>query len=286
MPRKGSSNARIPKHFHRILEWLRVPPERVRLLAGKHLVRELRVAGQAEQLGILGPPEVYLDYLDECMAHHDILQGGGGIVYVTRAELPTWKGRHAGEAYVTQKLHEAGVHVVVPEKLDVFRQLEIYAAADILIFAEGSAIHGRQLLGRLAQDIVVMARRNHERRHVEKLRQRCDKVTYWGVNDGMFSFPDPNTGVPAHWSAMMTYDLEALFYCFRHIGVELAQDWNMAEFEAARDADLLEWLSMHTLHTKKFFASAEEQDHAYRQLEQLGLGHLAEPARRIFDQIV
>lgn len=72
----------------------------------------------------------------------------GKVVYVSRSALTT-KGCHAGETYLCSVLQQLGVSVIWPEAMPLREQLQRYAGAEKLVFAEGSALHGRQLLGRL-----------------------------------------------------------------------------------------------------------------------------------------
>ena len=62
----------------------------------------------------------------------------------------------AGEAYLEQVLERIGIGVIRPEKFSIAEQMATYRAAQTLMFAEGSALHGAQLLGRALGDVVAI----------------------------------------------------------------------------------------------------------------------------------
>ena len=82
-------------------------------------------------------------------------------------------GGHAGESYLIGLLRSKGVTVLDPGQADLSVQMAAYAGAVRLIFAEGSALHGRQLLGRVAQDIDVLRRRPGKVMAQAQLQPRC-----------------------------------------------------------------------------------------------------------------
>ncbi len=144
-------------------------------------VRQLYVATQAEQLPNVGPCDAYLDLLDGNWKSKQLRPIGARVVYVSRSSLTT-KGCHAGQAYLCSVLQQLGVSVIWPEAMPLKEQLQRYAGAEKLVFAEGSAIHGRQLLGRLDQDILVLNRRPRSRIGWASLMPRCRRLTYAEVS--------------------------------------------------------------------------------------------------------
>ena len=130
--------------FRAVLDWLRVPPERVRFVHSPTRFRELRIAAQAETLNGPPPPDVYLDLLEARIAGNLPPLRPEGVTFVTRAQLSPDDARSAGERYLVFCLQQLGVRVVCPEALPLPEQMRLYASARHLVFQEGSAIHGRQ----------------------------------------------------------------------------------------------------------------------------------------------
>ena len=125
---------------------VRCPGDRVRILAGPVIADDLLVAPQAEQINGPGPSDEYLDALDELTVRRLGQPARHGIVYVSRAGM---QARFAGEGYLEGALARAGVRILRPERMSLRVQLRAYLSAEQLIFAEGSAIHGRNSWGDL-----------------------------------------------------------------------------------------------------------------------------------------
>ena len=69
-------------------------------------------------------------------------------VFVTRRHLKDL-GYVAGESYIARELSKNGFIDFTPEGTSCSEQLNLYLNSKILIFSEGSAIHGTDLIGRL-----------------------------------------------------------------------------------------------------------------------------------------
>ena len=74
--------------------------------------------------------------------------------------MVTRNGRIMGESYLETYFKKIGINIVRPETLSIQKQVEIYASAKNLIFSEGSAVHGLQLLGRTMCDVFIIKRKN------------------------------------------------------------------------------------------------------------------------------
>ena len=64
--------------------------------------------------------------------------------------------RIAGEPYLEDVLRRSWVRVLRPETVPLAEQLRNYRAATDIVFAEGSALHALQLLGRVDADVAVL----------------------------------------------------------------------------------------------------------------------------------
>lgn len=230
----------VPAFFHEILQWYGVPRERIRIIAEPTLVRRLSVVGQGEMLWGKAPDASYLDLLDALPARHGLDPVAGDIVYVARTGLVTrGQGSHLGEGYLIRLLQELGVTVMDPAQHSLRAQLARYAGAKTLIFAEGSAMHGRQLLGRVRQDVYVLKRRV---RYLARpmLRPRTRRLTYVNANGGVLRARDSaNNGFP-HLNAVF-YQTEPLLGCFDAMGLNLRAKWNQSAYVSAALDDAAQW---------------------------------------------
>lgn len=80
-------------------------------------------------------------------------------IYVSRTRWDRARGVVVGEPDFEAFLRENGYTPIYPESLTLRDQLAHYAAADAVIFAEGSALHGCMLLPGLRAKVAVIRRR-------------------------------------------------------------------------------------------------------------------------------
>lgn len=230
--------ADTPDYFRAMLDWIGLPEARVRIIDRPTLVRELVVAPQAEQIGGPGPSEAHLDWLDARCASRLQKVKQAGTVYVSRAGV---RARFAGESYLEQLLGAAGVTVVRPETIPLQEQLRTYASADRLIFAEGSAVHGTQLLGRALGHVLVLRRRSQSTMGRTALAPRAKSLQYLdavlGVVHGRNRY-----GTPELWTGISVLDSQRLLAELEGQHIQLRDLWRQDAFEEARDADIRWWL--------------------------------------------
>ena len=236
----------MPGWFWDVTGWLSLRRDRVRFVIRHLLVRDLRVAPQTEHVNGGPPGADYLARLDGLAAARRLVPQPAGLLYVTRAGLPAQgKGGHAGEGYLVAILHRAAaagadIRVLDPGCTPLVGQLSLYAGAAQIVFAEGSALHGRQLLGYRAQGIAVLTRRPGLQVARSALSARCDRLTHVAAARRI-AMPVRRDGTPMPALALGFYDIPVLLAAFAERGVDLARDWDDAGFVAARDADLRAW---------------------------------------------
>lgn len=238
----GVPHAGLRSWFWQVLAWFGIKGEQVVFCGSDPLVvDELHVFPQGEYMGTGGEPSPeYLDLLDGNTESRGLRVGGDEPVYVSRAGM----GHRAlgGELYLEEVLARVGVRTVRPESLSIAEQLATYAAAGTLVFAEGSAVHGRQLLGRRAGTEAVLMRRKGQRFCRRALEPRCDRLRYLDAIDASIHFSfDPITGKPAPYSAFPLTNGERLVEEFRSIGVDLSPIWSERRFRRQLEADLDNW---------------------------------------------
>jgi hypothetical protein len=251
-----------------VLEWYGIPDERVDLISEPTLVERLAVARQAEQPLGPGPEPWYLDLLDEHAQSRLGRIEKSGSLYVSRAGQAA---RFAGEEYLERALQEAGFRALRPETVSLEEQLRAYAGAESIVFAEGSAIHGTQLLGRALGDVRIILRRpqwqgfpatqpllkprSRSLGYVDALRDVVHGLTLAGGRA-------PGTG-------LSILDPDRLLEEFPSLG----DVWDREAFEAARDADVVEWLETERVSPRwKVPGSAEL---VAEKLRAAGLAHLS-----------
>lgn len=230
----------VPHFFYQILQWYGLPRERIRIISKPTRARKLSVLPQGEVLWGKAPDVSYLDLLDTLPGRNGLDPKAGDIVYVGRLGLVTaGLGAHLGEGYLVRLLQELGVTILDPARLDLRAQLECYAGAKTLIFAEGSALHGRQLLGRVRQDVYVLKRRV---RYLARpnMKPRARRLTYVSTNGGTLRVRDrADKGFP-HRNAVF-YQTEALLGCFDAMGLNLRARWNQQAYLSAALDDAARW---------------------------------------------
>ena len=171
-----------PTHFREVLAWFGIPEARVRIVCEPTVAAELFVTPQAEQIYGPGPGPDYLDRLDDLVTRRLGKPIRQGAVYVSRAGMPA---RFAGERYLERALALAGARIIQPEKMSLLVQLRAYVSAERLIFAEGSALHGTQLLGRSLGDVTVLERRGGWHLGKTSVEPRAQSLHYADVTRGL-----------------------------------------------------------------------------------------------------
>ncbi len=83
----------------------------------------------------------------------------GRKVYFTRSRLGFSVGRFCNEDLLEQLLVAAGYEIVAPETLSLAEQVAVMQDAEMLVFAEGSALHLYGLVERPEQRVCVIQRR-------------------------------------------------------------------------------------------------------------------------------
>ena len=264
-----------PVFFGQLLDWFGIPPERVHLVNEPTMVGELFVAPQAEQLDGPGPSPEYLDALDELAANrlHELPVERMPALYVSRAGMAA---RFAGETYLEQVLQESGVHTMRPETLPLLEQIRSYRAAERIIFAEGSAVHVLQLLGRVEADVGVIVRRGGTHIAEHNLAPRVRSLAYEDAVAGMVCGTLPS-GRRATHLGLSVLRQDDIVDMFARLGVDLVTHWSDSAFGEARDADVMAWADAQVAQPQQHGPGSVEQ--ILGKLDAAGLGHLVEPVR-------
>jgi hypothetical protein len=239
----GMTRESLPGWVAPVLGWIGLPMAQVRLVTAPLTVDHLWVGSQAESLPQVGPVPGYLEILAGLA--RGLEPGVAPLLYVGRAGMAAQgAGVHAGESYVIGLLGARGVALLDPARAPLCDQLAAYAGAGRIVFAEGSALHGRQVLGHVAQEIAVLRRRPGKRMAEAQLVPRCHGVTYHDVGDQVL-MAYWKSGAKRPNPALSLYDVRRLHRVFAGFGVDLATGWDGAAYRAAAMADVEGWLAWH-----------------------------------------
>ena len=279
--RKGMPNTEPSPVFKSVMSWIGLPFDKVRFVNAPVIARKLWVAPQAEHLEGAPPPEEYLDVLDRLAETRGVKSKPDGVVYVSRAKLPAKLGGFAGEKYLVDILSQLGVAVFYPEDEPLQRQMTIYANAKRLVFAEGSAVHGRQLLGRIHQDIDILQRRLGSQIAAAQIAPRSSRLGYVPASFGSIAFLNQKMRPWPH-SMVSLFDLHVMFDYFRQIGIPLRSAWDSNAYHLSRDQYVVEWLAaIYSRGVEHWLKPHNPPEYILEQLEVRGLGHLCAQAATI-----
>lgn len=267
-----------PSWFRQMLAWYGVDPARVRIVDRPTHFRTLCVVPQGEQL--LGPPptEAYLDQLTQNAARHfGRPQQRATLVYVSRAGLTN---TFAGERYLEALLAPSSRVVVKrPETVPLTEQLRAYHGARRLIFAEGSALHGLQLLGGGLGQVDVINRRPGRRICEDGLIPRCASVRYHDYTRGLVVGADKNGQALRH-AGMSVLAADGIAEFVASLGLEPEIKVDKPTFDAAVDADLVDWL--HNTRHVHALRQASCRELIVKSLRRVGRAHLVPQAEAVF----
>lgn len=235
----GVTRGTLAPWVGQVFDWIGLPWDQVHLVTEGLYVAALRVAPQAETLSQIGPDAAYLAAIAPWA--EGLVPERAPLLYVSRTGLPQkGGGAHAGERYLVALLQRLGVAVLDPARANVAAQMAAYAGAARLVFAEGSALHGRQLLGGVPQDIAVLRRRPDTLMAQAALVPRCRSLTYHDVGAGRL-MAYWKTGKDRPDPALSLYDVGALMAVFQGLGVDLVPVWDHDAYRAAARADIADW---------------------------------------------
>lgn len=243
--RKITSFDTLPAYKRDVLALLGVQQDDLRLISENTIVEQLFVAEQGSELQ-LGPKPGYLaDLHDYVTPRLDALHRQDtrpAKVHVSRSRLV--KGLLLGERYLEEQLVKEGFTIVYPETLPVTVQMDIYRKAEILVFSEGSACHGVELLGTGSlRRCYLLARRDKTRSFELVLRPRADEfATSTGHHflGTMLERKSPTTGVTL-------FDPDELVAFFRANRIAALSNFNRSDYFSAAQRDLQRYLRRHAL---------------------------------------
>lgn len=240
----GQDADTLPAYVWQALDWFGLRRNKLRLIDKAVLVSELRVAVQGEMLGKCEISNAYLDLIEALSDRNALCPERSDILFVTRAGMPAiGKAGHLGESYLAQLLQSLGVRVIDPARLSLRDQLAHYAGAGTIVFSEGSALHGRALLGRIDQEIHVLRRRASHFTGRNQTAPRCRALHYHTTVSAYLPATMPG-GRDRPDLSLSLYDLDVLFQAFAGLGLDLAAHWDAEAYRAAQIEEAAAWLAL------------------------------------------
>jgi hypothetical protein len=242
---RGTGAADIPPHVWDLLAWFGLPRAQTRVVESPVVAAELRAGPQAECLWRSVPSPAYLAELDRVADRNGLAPRPAPVLYVSREGiLARGGGGHLGESYLVERLRALGVSVMDPAACPIRDQIAAYAGAERIVFAEGSACHGRQLIGWRDQEIHILRRRPGASVGKPMLAARCRRLAYHDTaGDRVLTYP--SGGAARTDTAAVLYDRDRLFGAFAAVGVDLACAWDDDAWRRAAAADLAAWMTRH-----------------------------------------
>jgi Glycosyltransferase 61 len=170
----------------------------VRVVTRPTVCERLVVCPQGSNLGG-GPCEAYLDVLhrlDLGVQPSCAARAPARSIYVSRSSLN--RGSLLGESALEAAMMVNGYEIFRPEVHTVAQQMQAYANAERVVFAEGSACHGVELLGRKLSTVVLLNRRGARNMGMFEaiLRPRARALLQFRDNVYVGALPANRTGKP------------------------------------------------------------------------------------------
>lgn len=237
---RDNKPAEVASFFLQILSHLKVDPSRILFVNAPIHVSELGYFAQAERLHGVAPSSRHLDLLDQITGSYaeekDI-----SAVYVSRSRYIV--GGIAGEAYLDQVFRDMGIVVVHPELLPLELQMNIYKRSKKIIFSEGSALHGLQLLGRIKSDIFIVSRRPRSKMCATPIKARAHSLNYFdAVRHNIYGLG--KTGAIQASKGCASLDPVQLHDQISQFFPTFSNFWDEEQFIKAKRADIAKWFSM------------------------------------------
>jgi hypothetical protein len=237
--RRGDDASSLPVFAKEVLGLLTVDAARVQIVTAPTAVERLLVRAQGSNLGG-GPAPAYLDLLDRLSAWCADGMGSGSPrkLYVSRSAQVT--GCLLGERVLEAAMVANGFTVFRPEQHPVARQMRAYAQAEVVVFAEGSACHGVELMGRALPTVVLLNRRRGRTMDMFEvlLRPRARRYLDFRRNIYLGALPANRTGKPQPHQGVSVLALQPLVAFMREHGIADLSELRQGDYAAAVRADL------------------------------------------------
>lgn len=215
---------RLPRHLRDILSFLGLGSQDVVIALDDVVVERLHLVPQAAQHH--GDPDDR--YLDLLSAHSgrvlDAAFGGAPRprrIYVSRTRQ-AMEGGLLGETHLEHWLQGAGFQPFYPEEHGFAEQMDHYRKAECVVFTQGSACHGTELLGRGDLGSVILIPKSVKAGFFERiLAPRARRFAQAGdPNQVGTMYYDASSGFQHIHLGVSLIDFPALVRCLAREGVD------------------------------------------------------------------
>ncbi|MBV8359924.1 MAG: glycosyltransferase family 61 protein [Deltaproteobacteria bacterium] len=233
-----------------VLEFCEIDPGSVLILNENAVVEHLSICEQGATL--LGRPTPwYLEVLQDFSTRRlDQIHGSRpspAQVYVSKSKIPHGS-TILGERYIEELLSHEGFFIFHPEEAPLSLQMDIYRKAKQLVFAEGSAIHGTQLLGEKMLDSTFVFLRNIHFQHLlaDILQPRSQQLDMFPDTSILGTIiVDRDSRRPRVEFSVSLFDIDRLVTFFHDHQLARLSGIDVGQYFDAAEQDLKAYFSFH-----------------------------------------
>jgi tetratricopeptide (TPR) repeat protein len=236
--------------YREVLEFFEIDPGAVLVLNENKIVERLSICEQGANLEG-HPMPWYLAALREFSTRRlDSIYGSRHHpekVYVSKSKIPHG-GTILGERYMEELLSREGFFVFYPEEAPLTAQMDVYRKAKVLVFSEGSAFHGTELLGEAMLDHTYLIVRRIYAREVFASILEPRSRHFEMFPDTFFLgtiVVDPETRDPHSEFGVSVLDIDRLIAFFRDRQIARLDDLDIREYFEAAEQDLRAYFQYH-----------------------------------------
>lgn len=242
--------ADLCRTFRQVLEFCEIPPQDVHIINENSVVEQLSICEQGSHLGGRAS-SWYLDTLEDFSTRRlNELHGrrpSWAKVYVSKSRIPHG-GTILGESYIEELLRAEGFFILHPQEQPLSVQMDVYRKARVLVFSEGSACHGTELLGRSAMEETHVLLRRPEMRPamIDILGERSRRLEIFQDTFLLGTIAvHPQTRQPHSEFAVSLLDIDRFVAYFRERGIARLGTLDVARYLEAAERDLKAYFDYH-----------------------------------------
>jgi tetratricopeptide (TPR) repeat protein len=236
--------------YQEVLEFCEIGPSQIAILNTNTIVEKLSICEQGSNFGGT-PTPWYLDLLREFSGRRlDEIHGSRpspARVYVSKSRIPHG-GTILGERYIEGLLAEEGFLIFHPEESPLTLQMDVYRKAEALVFSEGSACHGVELLGTGMLDrTYVLIRRKETRNGLASILRPRSRQLHMFVDTFLLGTiaVHAETRQPHTEFSVSLADVEGVAASFRKHELARLDGMDVREYFQAAEEDLKSYFSFH-----------------------------------------